>query len=282
MSVAYLGPPGSFTEAALEGLHVPAHTAVPYPSVRQALDAVRHGAAASAVIPWENSVEGSVTTSVDALAAAGDLRIIGETLLRVEFALAVPPSGTLASVRRVLTHPHAHAQCRTWLDDHLPQAEVVTAPSTAHAAREVGGAATAGLAAIAAPNTLRRYGLDIVASDIGCGQDPVTRFVRVAAPTAGSLSTGADRTSLIVRLADQMHHLHGVLEEFARSSVPLTAVLSRPGGSGLGDYFFLLECEGHVDDPPVALVVAALTRRHAALVLGSYPRARPGQLACAK
>ncbi|MFD3629453.1 prephenate dehydratase [Streptomyces sp. NPDC058698] len=282
MSVAYLGPPGSFTEAALQGLDVPHHTAVPYPSVRQALDAVRRGAAAAAVIPWENSVEGSVTSSVDALAAGRDLRITGETLLRVEFALAVPPTGTLASVRRVLTHPHAHAQCRTWLDDHLPRADVVTTPSTAHAAREVGGAATDGLAAIAAPNTLRRYGLDIVASDIGSGRDAVTRFVRVAPPTAGSLPTGADRTSLIVPLADQMQHLHGVLEEFARSAVPLTAVLSRPGGSGLGDYFFLLECEGHVDDPSVALVVAALVRRHAALVLGSYPRARLGRLAYAK
>jgi prephenate dehydratase len=279
MSGSYLGPPGSFTEAALNGLDVPSDEAVPYPNVRQALDAVRRGDAEAAVIPWENSVEGAVTSSVDALVAARTLGITGETLLRVEFALAVPPAGTLASIRRVLTHPHAHAQCRTWLDDHLPGAEVVTTSSTAHAAQEVGKEAAPDLAAIAAPNTLRRYGLDIVADDIGARQDAVTRFVKVAPPMLGSLSTGADRTSLVVPLADKMHYLHTILEEFARSSVPLTAVLSRPGGSGLGDYFFLLECEGHVDDPSVARVVASLALRHAAFVLGSYPRARLSEFA---
>lgn len=282
MSIAYLGPSGSFTEAALNGLHVPHDTAVPYPSVRQALDAVRRGEATAAVIPWENSVEGAVTSSVDALATGRDLRITGETLLRVEFALAVPPTGALASIRRVLTHPHAHAQCRTWLDDHLPRADVVTTASTAQAAREVGNATAPDLAAIAAPNTLRRYGLHIVASDIGARRDAVTRFVKVAPPTAGSLPTGADRTSLVVPLADKMQQLHSVLEEFASASVPLTAVLSRPGGSGLGDYFFLLECEGHVDDPSVGLVVAALAQRHAVLILGSYPRANLGQFAVSR
>ncbi|MFE5026362.1 prephenate dehydratase [Streptomyces sp. NPDC056656] len=279
MSIAYLGPPGSFTEAALSGLNVPHDSAVPYPTVRQALDAVRRGEATAGVVPWENSVEGSVTESVDALAAGRDLCITGETLLRVEFALAVPPTGSLASIRQVLTHPVAHAQCRTWLGDNLPQADVVTAASTAQAAREVGATATPGRAAIASPNTLRRYGLDIVASDIGDRQDAVTRFVKVALPKVGSLPTGIDRTSLVVPLADKMQQLHAVLEEFARSSVPLTAVLSRPGGFGLGTYSFLLECEGHVDDPPVGLVVAALAQRHAAFVLGSYPRADLSRLA---
>jgi prephenate dehydratase len=277
MSIAYLGPPGSFTEAALTGLNVPYDNAVPYPNVRRALDAVRRREATAAVIPWENSVEGAVTSSVDALVAGGDLCITGETLLPVEFALGVPPTAALASIRRVLTHPHAHAQCRDWIDDHLPRAEVVTTSSTAHAAREVGYATEPGLAAIAAPNALRRYGLDIVASGIGARQDAVTRFVKVAPPRPGSRPTGADRTSLVVPLADKMHHLHAVLEEFARSSVPLTAVLSRPGGSGLGDYFFLLECEGHVADPAVGPVVAALAERHAAHVLGSYPRANLSQ-----
>jgi prephenate dehydratase len=279
MSVAYLGPSGSFTEAALDGLNVPPDSAVPYPNVRRALDAVRRREATAAVIPWENSIEGAVTSSVDALVAGGDLCITGETVLAVEFALGVPPTAALAAIRRVLTHPHAHAQCRDWIDDHLPRAEVVTTSSTAHAAREVASSIEPGLAAIAAPNALRRYGLDIVASDIGARQDAVTRFVKVAPPRPGSRPTGADRTSLIVPLADKMQHLHAVLEEFARSSVPLTAVLSRPGGSGLGNYFFLLECEGHVADPSVGPVVAALAERHAAHVLGSYPRANLSQCA---
>jgi prephenate dehydratase len=279
MSIAYLGPPGSFTEAALSGLGVPHGSAVPYPTVRQALDAVRRGEATAGVVPWENSVEGSVTESVDSLAAGKDLCIVGETLLRVEFALAVPPGGALAAVREVLTHPVAHAQCRTWLNDNLPRADVVTASSTAQAAREVGAAGVPGRAAIAAPDTLRRYGLDVVASDIGDRHDAVTRFVKVSRPMAGVLPTGVDRTSLVVPLAYKMQQLHAVLEEFARSCVPLTAVLSRPGGFGLGTYSFLLECEGHVDDPSVGLVVTALARRHAAFVLGSYPRADLSRLA---
>jgi prephenate dehydratase len=277
MSIAYLGPPGSFTEAALSGLDVPHEAAVPYPTVRQALDAVRRGEATACVIPWENSVEGSVTESVDTLTAERDLRIVGETLLRVEFALAVPPSGNLACVRQVLTHPVAHAQCRTWLNDHLPQADIVTAASTAQAAREVGTTDVPGRAAIASPATLRRYGLDIVAYGIGDRRDAVTRFVKVARSVTGSLPTGVDRTSLVVPLADKMQQLHTVLEEFARSCVPLTAVLSRPGGFGLGSYSFLLECEGHVDDPLVGPVVDALARRHSAFVLGSYPRAELGR-----
>ncbi|MGW1514077.1 prephenate dehydratase [Streptomyces sp. NPDC002394] len=272
-SIAYLGPSGSFTEAALSGLEVPPEAAVPYPTVRQALDAVRRGEAAACVIPWENSVEGSVTESVDSLTAGRDLCIVGETLLRVEFALAVPPAGSLASVRQVLTHPVALAQCRTWLNEHLPGVEVVTAGSTAQAAQKVGAASGPERAAIASPATLRRYGLEVLACGIGDRRDAVTRFVKVARPHTGVLPTGVDRTSLVVPLADQMQHLHTVLEEFARSAVPLTAVLSRPGGFGLGTYSFLLECEGHVDDPSLGPVVAALARRHAAFVLGSYPRA---------
>jgi prephenate dehydratase len=279
MSIAYLGPHGSFTGQALGGLDVPHDAAVPHPTVRQVLDAVRRGEASAGVIPWENSVEGAVTESVDALATGRDLCIVGETLLRVEFALAVPPTGSLASVRQVLTHPVAHAQCRTWLGTHLPRAEVVTATSTAQAARDVGATAAPHRAAIAAPETLRRYGLDVIAGDIGDRQDAVTRFVKVSRPRAGALPTGADRTSLVVPLAGKMQHLHTVLEEFARWRVPLTAVLSRPGGFGLGSYSFLLECEGHVDDPAVGPVVAALARRHAAFVLGSYPRADLSRLA---
>ncbi|MFF4508483.1 prephenate dehydratase [Streptomyces sp. NPDC001401] len=277
MSTAYLGPPGSFTHAALGGLDVPNETAVPYPTVRQALDAVRRGAATACVIPWENSVEGSVTESVDTLTAQRDLRIVGETLLRVEFALAVPPSGSLARIRQVLTHPVAHAQCRSWLTDHLPQADIVTATSTAQAAREVATTHLPGRAAIAAPATLRRYGLDIVACGIGDRPDAVTRFVKVARCVTGSTPTGADRTSLVVPLAGQMQQLHTVLGEFARLRVPLTAVLPRPGGVGLGSYSFLVECEGHTDDPRLGAVVDTLARRHCAFVLGSYPRAEPGR-----
>lgn len=278
MPTAYLGPSGSFTEAALAGLRVRPGDAVPYPGVRQALDAVRNGAADAAVVPWENSVEGAVTASVDALAHSGDLCITGETLLPVQFALAVPPGGTLSSVRRILTHPHAHAQCRTWIDTHLPYADFLTSSSTAQAACEVGSGGSSGAAdtaAIASPNTLRKYGLEVIAQDIGARPDAVTRFVKVARPDKRSAPpTGADRSTMVVPLVGNVSDLHDVLHEFVRTSVPLTSVLSRPSGTGFGGYSFLLECEGHIDEPPVGSVVASLRRRNARTVfLGSYPRA---------
>ncbi|MFI0774318.1 prephenate dehydratase [Streptomyces sp. NPDC021212] len=274
MTTAYLGPSGSFTEAALAGLGVRSGAAAPYPSVRQALDAVRGGTAEAAVVPWENSVEGAVNASVDALTHSENLCITGETLLPVQFALAVPPGGSLSSVRQVLTHPHAHAQCRTWTDIHLPHADFVASSSTAQAAREVGTSRAPSSAAIASPKTLARYGLDVVAQSIGARPDAVTRFVKIARRKRPSLPTGSDRSTLVVPLAGKVSDLHDVLHEFVRTSVPLTSVLSRPSGAGFGGYSFLLECEGHIDEPPVGSVVAALRRRNSRIVfLGSYPRA---------
>ncbi|MFD6274456.1 prephenate dehydratase [Streptomyces sp. NPDC060209] len=276
MPTAYLGPSGSFTESALASLQVGSGEAVPYPSVRQALDAVRRGAADAAVVPWENSVEGAVTDSVDALAHGGGLRITGETQLYVQFALAVSPGGSLASVRQVLTHPHAHAQCRAWTDTHLPGADLVATSSTAQAAREVGESRTPGTAAIASPKTLTAYGLHVVAQGIGARPDAVTRFVKAAPRDTKSLPTGADRSTLLVPLVGKVIDLHDVLHEFVRTSVPLTSVLSRPSGAGFGDYSYILEFEGHIDEPPVKSVVAALRRRNGRIVfLGSYPRATP-------
>lgn len=275
MLTAYLGPSGSFTETALGGFGVsPAH-AVPYSDIQQALEAARTGVAGAAVVPLENSVEGVVTTSVDTLARSPELRISGEVLLRVDFALAVPPGGSLLGVRRVLTHPHAHAQCRAWLAEHLPGAEFVPAGSTAQAALSVAHGGTVGTAAVAAPATALHYGLDVLARGIGARADAVTRFVRVGAGGTTTPPTGADRTTLIVPLADRVRELPRILGEFTDSTIPLTAVLSRPTGDGLGRYFFFLECEGHIAQRPVRDALAALRRLSSGTVfLGSYARAQ--------
>ncbi|MFB7663092.1 prephenate dehydratase [Kitasatospora sp. NPDC056138] len=274
MHTAYLGPSGSFTEAALAGLGIPPEQALPYPGVQEALEAARTGAADAAVVPWENSVEGVVTATVDALVDRAELSITGETLLRVEFALAAPPGGSLASVRRVLTHPHAHAQCRGWLAEHLPHAEFLPAGSTAQAARTVAEAGSGDLAAIASPTTVTGYGLDLLARGIGARPDAVTRFVRVSRGRAVPVPTGADRSTLVVPLAGRIGELNAVLDEFSRTGTRLTSVLSRPTGDGLGRYSFLLECEGHITQPAVLTTVAALRRRvETTLFLGSYPRA---------
>ncbi|MEY9847309.1 prephenate dehydratase [Streptacidiphilus sp. MAP5-3] len=280
---AYLGPSGSFTEAALAGLGTPRDRAVPYASVQQALAAARTGAADAAVVPWENSVEGPVTATVDALARHPGLSITGETLLRVEFVLAAPSGHASAPVRRVLTHPHAHAQCRDWLEERLPHAEFVPTGSTAEAARTVAEAGVPGDAAIAAPATAAGYGLDLLAEGIGDRPDAVTRFVRVVRVSLEGRDgrddplpapTGEDRSTLFVPLAGPVGELQDVLREFTRTRTPLTAVLPRPAGDGLGRYSFLLECEGHIDQPAVRTTVDALRRRFTKTrFLGSYPRA---------
>lgn len=275
MYTAYLGPPGSFTEGALAGLGVKVEQATPYPTIGEALEATQAGAVAAAVVPWENSVEGVVTTTVDALARSTDLIIVGETLLNVEFALAMQPGGSLAAVQRVLTHPHAHAQCRAWLAEHLPRAQFVPAASTAQAALVVADAGLGDHAAIASPTTATRYGLDLLARGIGARPDAVTRFVKVSRQHVVAPPTGTDRTTLIVPLAERIGDLHQVLHEFTRTSTRLTSVLSRPTGDGLGRYSFLLECEGHIAQNSVSTAVAAVRRRSQGVVfLGSYPRAR--------
>jgi prephenate dehydratase len=275
MHTAYLGPSGSFTETALSGFGVPLPHAVSYSDIQQALEAARTGMADAAVVPLENSVEGVVTVSVDALAHSPELRISGEILLRVNFALAVPPGSSLPRVRRVLTHPHAHAQCRAWLAKHIPSAEFVPTSSTAQAALSVAHGDAVGTAAITAPTTALHYGLDVLAQGIGARLDAVTRFVRVGAGITTPPPTGADRTTLIVPLADRVRELPRILGEFTDPTIPLTAVLSRPTGDGLGRYFFFLECEGHIAQRPVRDAVAALRRLSSGTTfLGSYPRAQ--------
>ncbi|GAA4891627.1 prephenate dehydratase [Streptomyces coeruleoprunus] len=275
MQVAYLGPAGSFTELAARKLVAPDEDLTPRASVPLALRHVRSGAVGAAVVPLENSVEGVVPTTVDGLVRGGPLRITGEALLRVTFALASAPGVARPSIRRVLTHPHAHSQCRDWLARELPEAEFVPAGSTSEAAATVAREADPETAAVCAPATAARYGLDVLATDIGARRNAVTRFVRVAGPDAVTPApSDRDRTSIVLPLLDQVGALHRVLGAFARHGANLTAINSRPTGDALGRYCFFLECDGHIADTAVARAFEEL-RRHApqALLLGSYPQA---------
>jgi prephenate dehydratase len=270
--LGYLGPPGTFSEAALRTLPVAARAALePYVSVPDALDAVRRGEVAAALVPFENSVEGSVSTTLDELASGAPLHVTAEVLLPVQFDLLVRPGTT--SVASVATHPHAEAQCRGWLRTSLPSAVVHPAPSTADAAAGV----AAGLydAAIASPLAAERYGLVPLFAAIGDRADAVTRFVLVAAPAPPPPATGADRTTVVAFIADD--HPGALLElltEFAVRGVNLTRIESRPTGAGLGRYCFSIDCEGHVADARVGEALSALRRICADVrFLGSYPRA---------
>ncbi len=289
--LGYLGPEGTFTHQAVGLLGHPVGRAVPGASVAAVLADVGAGRADAGLVPVENSVEGSVNTTVDALASGPELRVVAEVLLPVRFVLAAVRGVRLSGVTRVLSHPHALAQCRGWLGGHLPSAELVEVASTAAAAAEVGNAAAAAAAqaagaggkwtaAVCAPVAAELHGLSVLADGIGApGPTAVTRFVLVARPgtDVGALPppTGADRTSLVVFIADNHPGaLLDVLEQFAARGVDLTRLESRPTGEAMGRYSFAIDCEGHLTDARVGEALSGLRRTcRAVRFLGSYPRA---------
>lgn len=271
---AYLGPEGTFAEMALRTLPAAAHgILLPQASVVAAIDAVRSGEADAAVVPLENSVEGSVPSTVDELATGDPLLITREILLPVSFALLVRPGTTTTQITTVATHPHAEAQCRRWLRGHLPSAELVMTTSTAQAAAAV--ARGEHDAAIAAPIAGLRYRLASLATGIADNPGAVTRFVLLSRPAPLPEPTGNDKTSLVAFIADDhTGALLEVLTEFAIRGVNLTRIESRPTKDRMGQYYFALDCEGHLLDARVGDALVALRRICADVrFLGSYPRA---------
>jgi prephenate dehydratase len=270
----FLGPAGTFTEAALlQWLDGRPAEVVALASVDAAVDAVRAGDVAAAMVPLENSIEGSVTATIDAFAGGTPLAILAEAQVPVSFSLVARPGTTLDGVRSIATHPHAHAQCRRWLADALPEAQVTFAPSTAMAASMVADGVDGHDAAISAPLAAQVYGLDELASDIG-DRPAETRFVLVSTPQAPAPATGADKTSLVLFMGeDHPGALLEILTEFAVRGVNLTRIESRPTGGGIGDYFFSVDVEGHLDDARVGEALMGLRRVCAEVrYLGSYPR----------
>lgn len=279
--IAYLGPPGTFSEAALAALpEARAAAAVPLPTVTAVIAAVRSGEVDAAVVPLENSVEGPVAATLDALAdpAAAPVQVRREVLLEVSFALLARPGVSLDDVRTVATHPHGEAQCRGWLARTLPAAQVRMTASTADGAALV--AAGGADAALAAAHAGGPYGLVVLASDVADTPGAVTRFVLVTPAGPPPPRTGADRTSVVAFIADD--HPGALLElltEFAVRGVNLTRIESRPTKAGLGRYCFSIDCEGHVADARVGEALSALRRSCAEVrFLGSYPRADAGAL----
>jgi prephenate dehydratase len=272
---AFLGPEGTFAEQALQGLPAArgAHL-LPEPSVPAALDAVRGGEADGAMVPLENSVEGAVAVTLDELATGEPLVVTREALLPVTFDLLARAGTALSGVTTVLTHPHAAAQCRRWLSEHLPGADVRPALSTAAAARAVAEDRAAD-AAIAAPIAAARYRLAVLAEGIGDTADAVTRFVLVSRPAPPARPTGTDKTSLVAYIADDHPGaLLEILTELAVRGVNLTRIESRPTGVGLGRYCFSIDAEGHVAEARVGEALMGLRRVCSDVrFLGSYPRA---------
>lgn len=272
---AYLGPEGTFTEQAARALagRLPGEVILgPAASVSLALDEVRFGRADAACVAMESSVEGAVPVTQDELTHGDPLLIIAEAYVPVTFDLLVRPGTDRAAIRTVGAHPHGHAQIRGWLATELPAAEPVMTASNAAAAAAV--AAGELDAAAAAPVAGARYGLHTLVADVGEVRDAVTRFVLLQRPGPPPRPTGNDRTSLVLSVGNHPGSLLTVLGEFASRGINLTRLESRPTRSRMGVYYFLVDADGHLNDPAMADVVAALIRRQALLRwLGSYPRA---------
>ena len=276
--VAYLGPEGTFTEAAL--LQMAAGDAIPGPASElepistetpaAALAAVRAGDAEFACVPIENSIEGSVLPTLDSLSTGDPLQIYAEHTLDVAFGIAVRPGTAAADVATVAAFPVAAAQVRRWLADHLPQGRIVPANSNAAAAQDVAnGLADAGVSTSLAA---ARWGLDLLAEGVVDEPNARTRFVLAGPPGPPPGRTGADRTSVVLRLDNVPGALVSAMTEFAIRDIDLTRIESRPTRTELGTYVFFLDCVGHIDDDPVAQALKALHRRCKGVrYLGSWP-----------
>ena len=273
-SFAYLGPKGTFTEAAF--LQMPLSQGanlIPAESVREALNLVRTGEVFGALVPIENSVEGSVVTTLDELGHGDSLEIIDEIAIPVEFALLAKPGVAISDINRIATHPHAHAQCVDWLHKNTPGVHVLPAMSTAAAAEELSEGANYD-AAICSVAAAKHYGLEILAQGIGDSDSAWTRFVLVSKPGNAQPATGNDKTTLSLFMhRNKPGALLNILTEFAVRGIDLSRLESRPTKQQLGDYFFSLDCVGHIDDENLGDTLIELRKICADVkFLGSYPR----------
>jgi prephenate dehydratase len=274
--VAFLGPPGTFSEEALlTQADLASAELVPMRTMPDVLAATSAGEVDLGFVAMENAIDGTVNESIDSLVFEhDDLLIQREVVITVQLNLLAPPGTRLDEVRRVVSFPKAIAQCRGFLADTLPQAEVVAANSTAEAAREVGEGRPPGTAAVGTALAGKLYGLEVLAADIEDHPDNATRFVLVCTDGVPA-PTGHDKTSIVCfQQADHPGSLHAILGQFSARAINLTKLESRPTKKGLGDYCFIIDLEGHVDDEVVADCLRDLHAQLAGVkFLGSYPAA---------
>jgi len=271
--VAYLGPPGTFTEEALlSDPELAAADTVPAATIADAIAMATAGEVEAALVPIENSIEGVVNVTLDTLVFGADLFIQREVVLDIHLGLLALPGTSLGALARVISFPQATAQCRTFLADKVPQAAVEATNSTAEAARLVAEGRLADTAAVAPALAAQLYGLEVLAHPIEDHPDNKTRFVLVA-PEAITPPTGHDRTTIVCfQHADRPGSLHEILGQFAARNLNLTKIESRPTKQALGDYCFVIEVDGHLADQVLGDCLVELRALvEDVKVLGSYP-----------
>lgn len=284
-AAGYLGPEGTFSEEALLGsINPTAVTPVPIDTIRDAVMAVQNGAVEWALVPIENSVEGSVTVTLDTLAGdAADVAIVGEAVLPVRHYLIAPTQLELEAVETIVSHPHVPGQCIRFLHQRVPHAHIVASSSTAEAVRLVAEEKRSGWAAIGTRLAADLYRCAVIAEGIQDREDNETRFVWLAREdsTLGSpplqTPTGIERKTSLVFWgpgADRSGWLVRCLDQFGRREINLTKIESRPMRERLGHYMFFLDLQGSLEETHVCDALAGLRAMcERVRVFGSYPTA---------
>ena len=270
MTVAYLGPEATFTHQASIQKFGSSLNYVAQRTIADVFSEVSKHRADYGVVPVENSTEGVVTHTLD-MFVESDLKIVAQIVLPIQYCLA--GRGKLSEVRRLFVHPQALGQCRLWVREKLPDADIYEASSNAQAAERASqatGRAARANAAITGLLAAEKYQLPIIERDIQDFASNATRFL-VLGRQCGP-STGRDRTSLMLSIADKVGALHHTLEPFRKSKINMTKIESRPSKRKAWEYFFFVDCDGHQDDRPVAKAIAGLGDVcNFVKVLGSYP-----------
>lgn len=276
MTIAYLGPPGTFTEQALRSeSDLDAMDLFPMRTFVDVLYACRDGEVELGFVAIENAIEGMVNVTMDTLAFDTDLLIQREVVLDIKMELMAQPGTTLDDIKVVASHPVANAQCRAFLRAQLPEVTVQPANSTAEGARIA--AETNGVAAIGPSIAGEQYGLDTIVSDIADHAENQTRFL-VVARSGVPIPSGHDKTTVVLRQKDNHPgSLVAILQEFAARNINLSRLSSRPDKKMIGEYAFIVDLEGHIADDVVADCLKNIHAKHADVkFLGSYPTAGQG------
>jgi len=271
--IAYLGPPGTFTEEALDKFikDISQVKKISFPTVADVIRSVDRGEADEGLVPMENSIEGSVNITQDILTFESEAKIIGEVTIPVKHSLIGKKKIKIDNIKKVISHPHATAQCRKFLSTNLKGAEVIAANSTAEAVKIL-KEENDDIAAIGTKTAAKIYDLEIIENDIEDNKDNKTRFVFIG--NSIQPKTGNDKTSIVCFLReDRPGSLYNILKEFACRNINLTRLESRPAKKDLGDYVFIIDLDGHLHDENIFEAIEVLRKGvYLVKILGSYPK----------
>jgi prephenate dehydratase len=276
MEIGILGPEGTFSETAAmlwlkEGGRIENVKITYYETIFDVSESVLGKEVNYGIVPIENSLEGSVGDTLDVLSSnnAHEMQIVGEVLVPIRICLLF--NGSVAEIRKLVSHPHALAQCKQFIRKQLMKVELKSVDSTARAAKMA--SQSEDIAALASAEAAKRYGLTILKEDVQ-DMDSVTRFVVLSSSRIKALPTGKDKTSILLYLKERPGALYDVLGEFAQRGINLTKIESRPSKRALGDYMFHIDCEGHLEEAEIKEALKGVEKKATTLkILGTYPMA---------